>query len=63
MALIREAEGGEDELEEGGGEDSAGPSGIRGRGSRGRATERRESSGPGPGPGCTERKCRGRMTE
>ena len=54
VPLIREAEGREDELERGsergggggGGEESAGPSGTRGRGSRGRATERRESAGP-----------------
>ena len=49
VLLIREAKGGEDELERGGGgggEESAGPSGTRGRGSRGRATERRESAGP-----------------
>ena len=42
--------GGEDELERGaerrGGEESAGPSGTIGRGSTGRATERRESAGP-----------------
>ena len=41
VRLIREAEGGADELERraerGGGEESAGPSGTRGRGSRGRA--------------------------
>ena len=30
----------------GGGEESAGPSGTRDRGSRGRATERRETAGP-----------------
>ena len=44
VPLILEAEGGEDELERGGGggggeEKGAGPSGTRGRGSRGRATE------------------------
>ena len=43
VPLIREAEGGEDELERR--EDSTGPSGPRGRGSRGRATERRKSVG------------------
>ena len=51
VPLTREAEGGEDELERGGGggggeEKGAGPSGTRGRGSRGRATERRESACP-----------------
>ena len=55
VPLIQETEGGEKVLERGeerggggggGGEESAGPSGTRGRGSRGRATERRESAGP-----------------
>ena len=47
--LIQEAEGGEDKIERraergGGGEESAGASGTRVRGSRGSATERTESA-------------------